>query len=721
MNHYYDDQALLLKTIHELRDLEFALNASSIVSITDQSGIISYVNKKFCDMFKYEKHDLIGNTHHIINSGFHPKEFFNDLWQTLLNGKVWQGEIKNKAGDGSYFWLDTVIVPFLNGDRNPYQFISIRRDITSKKSAELMVKHLAYYDAITYLPNRKLFEKKIIEAIQIHPQKQQNFSVYYLDIDRFKHLNDTLGHETGDHLLRLIGQRLTGTFANKAFIARMTGDEFALLVTEKITVEEQMAKLYTVFVEPFIVANYELRITASIGVSIYPDNGQDPLTLIKNAHIALNRAKEKGKGNYEIFTSNMDVYSYKLFTLENDLYKAYERNEFILHYQPRIDIRSGNILAAEALIRWEHPDWGMVSPDEFIPIAEEIGLIIPITNWALRTVCEQNKKWQDAGLPRIPVSVNLSTQHFIQRDLLTTIQSILADTEIEPQYLEIEITENILIQNSEVVDEVLTKLREMGIKIALDDFGTGFCSLSYLKNFETDIVKIDKSFMKNIPHSPADSAIVTSVINLAKILQKKVVAEGVEKEEQLTFLYEKHCDEIQGYFYSRPVEAKSFRELLSKGECILSVAKHNADLEYGNRRKYIRLQLDFPLSSDMSIKEFRGKEIDLGRSEILIEDIGPGGLRFASNIKLPVNPEIILRIETLILGDVLNVLGHIVWAKELNEEVNEYGLEFLLSESQRTWLITALEQYSAKLKENSLLPQSRFVTDNVLDYLKRNN
>ncbi|WP_017753482.1 EAL domain-containing protein [Calidifontibacillus oryziterrae] len=719
MGQQNNDLNLQQKTLQQLRDLEVALNASSIVSITDHTGKISFVNHNFCELFKYNKTDLIGNTHNVVNSGHHSKEFFQQLWQTLLSGKVWQGEIKNRSKDGTYYWLDTVIVPFLNSNKVPYQFISIRRDITLKKEAELMVTHFAYYDSLTYLPNRKLFEKKMMETIESLPDQKQIFSVYYLDIDRFKYLNDTLGHETGDQLLKQIGDRLSVTFLNQAFIARMTGDEFALLVTNTISVKDQLDKLHSAFSEPFIVEKYELRITASIGVSTYPNDGQDPVTLIKNAHIALNRAKEKGKGTYELFTSNMDVYSYKLFTLENDLYKAYERNEFILYYQPRIDIRSGNILAAEALIRWKHPDWGMVSPDEFIPIAEEIGLIIPITNWALKTVCKQNKQWQDAGLPKIPISVNISTQHFIQRDLIATIQTILEETGLEPRYLEIEITENILIENSEIVEEVLKSLREMGIKIALDDFGTGFCSLSYLKNFSTDIVKIDKSFMRNIPNHPADSAIVTSVIHLAKILQKKVVAEGVEKEEQLTFLYEKHCDEIQGYFYSRPVEADAFCGLLEKGECIINVAKNTTNSEYGNRRKYLRLQLDYPLSSDMSIKEFRGKEIDLGHSEILIEDIGPGGLRFASNIKLPVNPEIILRIETLILGDILNVLGHIVWAHELADGVYEYGLEFLLTESQRTWLINALELYAEKLKENSLLPNSRFVTDGVLDYLKK--
>ena len=367
----------------------------------------------------------------------------------------------------------------------------------------------------------------------------------FLDLDRFKYVNDTLGHSIGDKLLKKISNKIKQCLGDDDVLARLGGDEFAILLPNIRNTNQVIEYAKTIIEsleEPFHIEKYELFITASIGISIFPNDGEDSETLIKHADSALYKAKEKGKNTYQIFTSSMDAETYKIFTLESDLRKALELNQLELYYQPQICATTHQIIGAEALIRWNHPEWGIVSPDEFIPIAEETGIIIEIGKWIKETACTQNKAWQDAGLPAIPVSINLSAHRFLEKDLIVNIKEILEKTNLDPQYLEIEIVETSLLENEKVVFSILDELRKIGIQIFLDDFGTGYSSLSYLKRFKgrIDTLKIDRSFINDLSRTDVDDSnfITKTIIQLAQHLKMDVVAEGVETVEQLEILKE---------------------------------------------------------------------------------------------------------------------------------------------------------------------------------------
>lgn len=552
--------------------------------------------------------------------------------------------------------------------------------------AEKRVYQLAYYDVVTDLPNRTLFEQEMTKAILNN--EDQMLALIYLNIDRFKYINDTLGHKLGDQLLQQVALRLLDGEGYQ--VARVGGDEFAIYIERLAAlddIERIIQKIKRKLNQVFKINGYDVHITASMGVSIFPRDGEDAHTLLRSAHNALHNAKVKGKGNVRYFSASMNKKLNQLFFLENDLYKAFKNREFFLSYQPRVSVSTGEVVGAEALIRWKNSEGEIVNPIEFISLAEEIGLIIPISEWALKTVCEQNKNWQDMGLPPIPISVNLSAQHLLKENLAETVAEILDSTKLDPMYLEIELTENILIENPAETLNLLNALRNIGVKIALDDFGTGYCSLSYLKSIAMDIVKIDRSFVQNIPNDPVDTAIVSSVIKLAKILQKKVVAEGVETEEQLHFLYEKHCDEIQGYLYSKPLTTENFSKLLEGEEQLL----HQSTELLDNRRKYLRIQFSRSPLANLSIHAFNGQEHLLDQVNISINDIAIGGLRLTTDVHLNANPEILYRISTSFAEQTVVLLGNIVWGKELGNNQYEYGLEFLLTEEQRKWLATVIE------------------------------
>lgn len=544
-----------------------------------------------------------------------------------------------------------------------------------------MANHLAYYDSTTNLPNRTLFEQSLAE--KLYNNEDVLFSVLFLDIDRFKYLNETFDHKTGDELLKEISKRLGKKFP-KQLIARVGGDEFALLFQHNQLKEIDLCitKVQQCFQENFKILEYELHITTSIGISTFPQDGRHANEILRNAHNALYRAKEKGKGSVQYYSPQIDIETNKVFFLEHELYKAFEEKQFFLTYQPRINVKTGKIAGAEALIRWRNKEGELINPIEFIPLAEEIGLIIPISEWALREVCMQNKRWQDKGYFHIPISVNLSTQHFLEKNVVQTIKRILEDTGLEAKYLEIEVTENILIQNTEVMLSVLKELRELGVQIALDDFGTGYCSLSYLKNISMDIVKIDRTFISNIPGDTIDTAIVNSVIHLAKLLQKKVVAEGVETAEQMRFLFEKNCDEVQGYLFSKPLTVPQFEKIIEKEY------HHFVYMEEfeKNRRQYLRIDLNESQDATISISEFFGREKHLEDVQVRIADFSTGGLRFSTQVKLNVNPEILYRIQTTYERETVELFGQIVWGQEKETDLYEYGLSLYLSEEQRNWL-----------------------------------
>lgn len=429
--------------------------------------------------------------------------------------------------------------------------------------------HLAYHDALTDLPNRMLFEDRLVNALNLAHRNGQKLAVLSLSLDRFKKFNDTLGHVMADRLLRSVAERLTTCVREGDTVARTEGDEFSLLLssiggTENVI--EMARSIQQSLKTPFAIEGHELYVTASIGVGLYPDDGTEAQMLLKNAGAALYRAKQQGGDNYQFYSADMNARAFKRLSLENKLRGALERSEFAVYYQAQINSDTQQIVGAEALVRWQHPELGLVSPAEFIPLAEDTGLIAPIGEWVLRTACAQNRSWKEMGLSPLRIAVNFSPRQFQQTDLVEMVGSALTESGLDPGCLELELTESSIMKNAEQTVATLHQLKEMGIKISIDDFGSGYSSLTYLKHLPLDTLKIDRSFVRDMTTDSNNAAIVMAIITLAHSLKLQVIAEGVETEDQSRFLRLLKCDEMQGYLFSRPLPAEAFERLLAEGE-----------------------------------------------------------------------------------------------------------------------------------------------------------
>ncbi len=428
--------------------------------------------------------------------------------------------------------------------------------------------HLAHHDALTDLPNRMLLQDRLKQAIELARRQGRQLAVMFMDLDRFKHINDSLGHPVGDQLLQSVAQRLLACVRHSDTISRQGGDEFVLLLSFIEHAEDaalSAQKMLASISQPHHIEGHELHINVSIGISIYPDDGRDAETLIKCADTAMYHAKESGRNNYKFFEQGMNDRAVQRQSIEADLRGALERQEFVLYYQPKINLHSGAIVGVEALIRWRHPERGLILPTQFVSIAEDCGLILPIGRWVLREACLQARIWQQAELPQITVAVNTSALEFRDKDFLANIRATLVETCLEPIHLELELTESLLMQDAESSDSVLHALSDMGIKLAIDDFGTGYSSLSYLRQFPIDTLKIDQSFVNDMTSNADDATIVSAVISMGKSLNKQVIAEGVETSEQSAFLLALHCDEGQGCYFGCAMTAEALTSLLKTG------------------------------------------------------------------------------------------------------------------------------------------------------------
>lgn len=447
---------------------------------------------------------------------------------------------------------------------NARLYNAAQQELTERKRVEEILRYLAYHDTLTDLPNRTLFNDRLSVALSQAKRNNGNFAVMFLDLDYFKMVNDTLGHDVGDRLLKGIASKLSNLLRKGDTISRIGGDEFTILLHGINQLEDAALvaqKIIDTLREPWVVGVHEFHITTSIGIAFYPNDGEDQETLIKNADAAMYQAKQNGRNNFQFYTPAMNARAIYRLELENHLRKALERDEFIIYYQPQVEISTGLIMGIEALIRWQHPEWGLISPAEFIPIAEDTGLILSIGEWVIQTACYQAKAWQDLGFPPIRISVNLSARQFQQPNLVLKVADILSKTGLDPRWLELEITESIAMKDVEFTGKMLFELRKMGITIAIDDFGTGYSSLSYLKRLPIDIIKIDRSFIRDITTDPDDASIVSTIIVLARNLKMQVIAEGVETEEQLTFLRKQKCDQMQGYLFSKPLPAQNLENI----------------------------------------------------------------------------------------------------------------------------------------------------------------
>jgi diguanylate cyclase (GGDEF)-like protein/PAS domain S-box-containing protein len=555
------------QALAELSTYLQAIDQHAIVSVSDRAGRIVQVNNKFVDISGYGREELIGKDHRIINSGTHPAAFFADMWATIGAGKIWRGVICNRKKSGDEYWVDAAIVPLLDANGKVERFISIRIDITDRKQAEADILHMATHDSLTGLANRALLLERVKQSVESGRRQQDKAAVLFIDLDQFKGVNDSLGHDTGDLLLVQVAQRLTHNVRTEDTVARQGGDEFIVFlpfVDGVAGVQALAEKLLKALSEPYLIQGKTLYIGSSIGVAMFPQDGLSVADLLKSSDTAMYRVKETGRNNYMFFTSSMSQELSDRFALLEDLRQAIARGELSLVYHPIVDVNKGVMESVEVLLRWNHPVRGPLSPLQFIPLAESSGLIISIGDWVFRTACAQWKIWENAGLDAPRMAINLSAIQFHDKRLADRILKILQDTGVEAHELELEITETSLMKQSDEVVGTLVRLTEMGLRIAIDDFGTGYSSLSYLKRFPIDTLKIDQSFVRDLEFDPDDAAIVNTVIAMAHSLKMRVIAEGVETQGQLDFLRAQGCDQYQGYLLCKPLSAAALESRLLK-------------------------------------------------------------------------------------------------------------------------------------------------------------
>lgn len=538
-------------------------NSSEAICITSPDTTILVVNKVFAQITGFAKEEAIGHkVAQLLKSGKHGPSFYKGMWDALNTSGHWQGEIWNKRKNGEIYpeWLNISMIHDSDNGKVTH-YLAIFSDISKHKKNEQRLAYLAHYDNLTGLPNRALFREKVDRALLHARQHQTKLAVLFLDLDRFKYINDTWGHAVGDLLLQDVANRLVECVRKQDTMARLGGDEFTA-VLENIEGTQEVIEvaqgILDAFRPQFYLNGHETFITTSIGISLYPNDGDDADTLLKHADAAMYRAKEGGKNDFQFFALEMNEHARQRLILETQLRHALGRGEFQLHYQPQMHLASGHITGAEALLRWMQPEVGLVAPDTFIPLAEETGIVVEIGEWVLYKACLQHREWRESGKPILRIAVNLSARQFKQDNLAQNIIRIIKDTDMDPTLLELELTESVLMQDAYAAAEILRELKSIGIQLAIDDFGTGYSSLNYLRRFPLDKLKIDKSFINDIPGNLEDMTITKAIIALARNLHLGVVAEGVENKSQLAFLKSLKCDEVQGYLIGYPVSGNEF-------------------------------------------------------------------------------------------------------------------------------------------------------------------
>ena len=535
------------------------------VIITDLEPRIVAVNRAYTEITGYSEVESLGRNPNLIRSGHQDASFYSEMWQSLTDKGHWQGEIWNRRKSGEVYpqWLTISTVRDDHGE--PRNYVGVMTDISQLKRSEAELERLAHYDPLTQLPNRALVRLRLEHAIDQAGRNDHSIAVLFVDLDRFKNVNDSFGHPVGDELLVAIAQRLKSRLRSEDTLARLGGDEF-LLVLEHVHEPSEAGQVAQTLInlldDPFVLSGgQEVYIGSSVGISLYPQDSRSTTELIQHADAAMYQAKAHGRNTYRFFTAELSIAAHRRVQLETRLRRALERDEFRLYYQPKVDVETGRIVGCEALLRWQDPEHGLVPPADFIPVAEETGLIVGLGEWALRTACEQAQAWRRAGLPPLTMAVNLSARQLWQPELPHRIGEIIAQTGFPPEWLELELTESMIMGQEALAAERLASLKALGLRLAIDDFGTGYSSLAYLKRFPIDVLKIDRSFVDDIPQDVNDMEIASAIVAMARALRIEVVAEGVETAAQLAFLREQRCAMYQGFLFSEPVPADAFARL----------------------------------------------------------------------------------------------------------------------------------------------------------------
>lgn len=561
------DMTAMQQAQRRMHILSSALEQTAdLIMITDADGTVEYVNPAFEVTTGFDSGELVGKKANMLRSGKHSEDFYKNLWQTILNGEVFSDVFINTRKDGSTYYEEKTITPIHNSQGVISHFVATGRDISERMRTQERLHYMAHHDALTRLPNRTLFLDRLRQAMARARWHNRLIAVMFMDLDRFKEINDTLGHDIGDQLLVAITERISSSVRTGDTVARFGGDEFAVLLDDIASAKDisQLArKVLDTLAPAFVIGGHEIFMTASIGVSIFPTDGEDTNSLLRCADVAMYRAKDLGRNNFQFYSNEMSARDFERISLENSLRHALKRREFFLLYQPQIDVCLQRIIGVEALLRWQHPDLGVTTPGEFVPLLEKTGLIVQVGEWVLRSTCEQAAAWQEAGYRDLLVSVNVSGRQFNNPEFLSSAQTIIRQTGIDPAQLELELTESMLMRNASKTISALDALTQLGIRIAIDDFGTGYSSLNYLRRFPISTLKIDRSFIRDVEHDSDDRAISQAIIVMAQSLNLGVVAEGVENAAQVEFLQGLGCTRIQGNYFSAPQSADEISRMLA--------------------------------------------------------------------------------------------------------------------------------------------------------------
>jgi len=559
-----------IKELNEKLGLANEIIGNSLegIMVTDENGIIESVNPAFTKITGFKEEDAVGQSSNILCSHQHTKEFFKEMWNEIRDKGHWSGEVWNRKKSGDAYSQYLSITTYSSVASGIKKYIGFFYDLTNDNISK-EPKDKVELDPLTNIPARALFTDRLTHAINSCIRNKTTLGVMLLGLDGFQKINESLGLSAGDKILKESARRLYELARQTDTVARFGGDEFALVLEDVKNLENAAKvseKIVRTFAEPFNVDGETVFITASIGMALCPADADNADSLVRNSDTAMHRAKQQGGNNCQFFTREMNEKAMQRLSVERDLRSAVERDEFLVYYQPKVNVETGEIVGMESLVRWNHPVKRLLPPGVFIPIAEETGLVVQIGRYVLRESCRINKMWQDMGYPLVKVAVNLSARHFQEDDIISEVQNVLDDTGLLPRYLELEITESMVMKDVEKAIGTLQELHNMGISLAVDDFGTGYSSFGYLKRFPIDALKIDMMFIKGMENSKEDQAMVAAIISMAHNLNLKVIAEGVEEAEQVTILRGFNCDQIQGYFYSKPVEAKSFEKLLRESK-----------------------------------------------------------------------------------------------------------------------------------------------------------
>jgi diguanylate cyclase (GGDEF)-like protein/PAS domain S-box-containing protein len=687
--------------------------AEDVFEIIDETGFIKYISPTVESMVGIGRNVLEGHFIWDFLEG-DEKTVVKKLFDRCLKEPdvMHVGNTKFTQKNGDVIHLEVSMNNHL-ADPEVGGIVLNWKDITTKVNLDKKVHQLANFDELTGLPNRTHFKAKLAENIYAYSAKNGKFAVFMIDIDEFKGINNALSFEFGDHVIQKIGTEIMKTLSHKeVFVSRFYGDQFGVIVDGISDIVEGQAIaecILSIFDRSFIIDQYELFVTASIGFSIYPDDHRDGNVLIKYANIALSRAKDMGKERYHAYSPMLDIKSFKDFSLRNDFKKAIENDELEVHFQPIVNLKTSQIIAAEALTRWNHPEWGMVPPMEFIPIAESTGLIIPMGKWLLEAVCRYYKEWLNQGLPQIKISVNYSALQFYQVNFVNEILETIESFGLDPDFMILEITESVLINQGKQTKRDLMELKKHGIQVAIDDFGTGYSSLTYLSSMNVDVLKIDRAFIDDLSNSEKSAKILIAIINLAKDLNMRLVAEGVSEWAHLDFLTLHNCFAGQGYLFSKPLSSDRFLKILRKGY-IEPVSEEAVEIKPEDEQRHSeRILMDQLLESDMTIVEIKGKPVKVGRTKAQIRDIGLCGMSFMTTVKFPVKKDIVLQFDFKINDISAEVKGTVIWTEEIEPGKHLFGFEFLQAESnmdQVDSIITALQDKGEQKESfNSILEQ----------------